>query len=238
MEPWRLSTLRPRYHAKSWNEDAYRNWRDKTVQCLAVDIDNDAPPIITVPYVESDPIVVTVVGSNDNSSRVSESVIMDSISKQLVTPFQSYESITKKRISTYNVIITDADGQEISLIYNNSLKAMFRIVDISSYPFTNIVTSTDIFLMECLYKKTLFPLHNDEDEFIVPNFDDIIINKAVQLRYEDTGNIEKALLADKKASRTSDRRSAAQFKGFDIRVEPQEDQYSTIFHRMRRRSYR
>jgi hypothetical protein len=233
--PWRLSSMRSRYQQSNWEDEAFMNWRDKGVFPVAVDIVNAAPPLVVVPKVDCDVITVTIVGSTSNASRVTESKQITELETQFETPFLTYESIKKDKVSSYDVIIKDAEGNEISIIYNNELEATFRIIDVSNYPFTSGAVMEDITMgMEILYKKKLARLINDTDELPVKGYDDVVINKAVQLYMEDKGNVDGATLFDGKAERTANRKAKDNMRGKDSRVETHPHGHDTVFRRMRK----
>lgn len=232
---WKLSSVRTRYHEQSWPEDSIRNWRDKGTSPLAIDLENTAPPIVTVPEVESSPIVVTIIGATETANRIEETKVIDQLEVQFENSFISYETIKKDRINSYNVSILDADENEISVIYNNELEAMFRIIDVTSYPVSPQDTTNSL-LMEVLYKKKLPVLFNDNDEFPIKGYDDVLINKTVQLIAEDQGNIEKAALNDNKAARTASRIAQNFNKGKDVRIDTASHPHDNLFASLRSRA--
>lgn len=233
--PWRLSTMRPRYHSSGWEQESYNNWRDVGYSPIAVELTNNAPPVVVIPKVDCEPISVTIVGSTANANQVVETRLITELRTQFETPFNNYAIIKKDKVSAYDVIIEDANGEEISIIYNNELEASFRIIDASNYPFHQDIDQT--ITMELLYKKRLPLLVNDNDEFILKDYDDIVINKAVQLRLEDAGNTDGAVAYDRKAQRTANRKALNEFKGKDIRVETIAHKHDVVFSRQRRRAY-
>ncbi len=231
---FRLSSIRPRYHNSNWSQESYMNWRDKGYSPLAVDLTNTAPPKVIVPAVDCGDISVTIVGSTSKSSRVVETKVITELETQFETSFLTIEVIKKDKISTYDVIIVDANDNELSIIYSNELQAQFRIIDVSNYPYSGTDQSIG---MEVLYKKRLLTFSKDTDEFPIQGYDDVIIAKAVQLRLEDAGNAEGAVLYDKKAERTARRIADDQTKGKDIRIETIRHRHDNVFSNLRRRMF-
>lgn len=232
---WKYSSIRTRYHEKAWPEDSIRNFRDKGMSPLAVDLDNSAPPIIVVPAVEANPITVTIIGSTDTANRVVESKLIDAESVAFETPFTYYESIKKDRFNDYNISITDADGNEISVIYNNELEANFRILDTASYPIA-VQDTTNAIHMEILFKKKLYRLEKDTDEFPckVENFDDIIVDKTLFFIEADNGNAEKANLRNLKADKAAKIVAINDISGKDLRLDTTTHPHDMLFQSMRR----
>ena len=234
--PWRLSTMRPRYHAGNWAQDSYNNWRDIGYSPLAVQLDNTAPPVIVIPKIDCDSVMVTIVGSTANANQVVENKTLTALRTQFETPFINYVVIRKDAVSAFDIVVEDANGNEISVIYNNELEANFRIIDVSNYPHAQPIDQT--VTMELLYKKRLPLLTNDNDEFILKDYEEILINKSVQLYLEDKGNVEGALMFDKKAERTANQKAANEFKGKDIRVETVKHPHDRVFGGLRRRMFK
>lgn len=235
MVAWKLSSVRPRYHEKAWPNDSFRNWRDKGVSPLALDIETVTPPAVVVPFVETPPIQITFVGATDTAQNVTETVTITALETIITTPFTSYTAIKKDRVNTCNVSIVDSDSREISVIYNNEIEAAFRIIDISGYPIA-IDTNNDVFFIELLYKKKFPQLNNDTDAIPLVGYDNVIINKAVQLFSEEKGNLEKAIAYDKKAHRTAQRKAADVNKGKVMMVDTTPHPHDNVFRRLRWRS--
>jgi len=233
--PWKLSSVRPRYHEKAWPNDAFRNWRDKGTSPLALDIEVVTPPAVVVPFVEEPPIQITFVGSTDTAQNISETVTITALETVITTPFTAYTAIRKDRINTCNVSIVDSDDREISVIYNNELEAAFRIMDVSAYPIA-IDTNNSTFFLEVLYKKKFPQLNNDNDSIPLDGYDNVIINKAVQLWSEEKGNAEKAIAYDRKAHRTAQQKAADVNKGKVMIVDTTAHPHDQVFRRLRWRS--
>jgi hypothetical protein len=231
--PWKLSTMRPRYYVDSWADDAIRTWRDKGFSPIAVDILNIAPPKIVVSKVESPNIKVTITGTTDDSQRISETKTITSLETVFENSFTGYFSVKKDRISEVNVILKDADDREMAIIYNDELESSYRIVDCSEYLLANI----EDFSLELCYKKALKDFFNDADEFPVPKYDDVILNKAMQIWNEKKGTPEGALLYDKKAERTAGQITEDQNKGKDIRAQFFRHRHDNLFSKYRRARY-
>jgi len=214
--PWKLSTLRPRYHINSWPQQNYRNLREKGTIPIGRSVSNSAPPTVIVTEIETPPVEITIIGSTLTAGRISETVIMDALSKTFTKSFIEYETVSKNRINNVDVLIEDVDGVELAIIYNHELTSSYKLIDLSEYNITNV--GTDL-TFEILYKKKLKLFRNNSDEFPVPDFDNVIINKAVQLFAEDKGDIALATLYDGKAQRTSERKSLDELKGKEMVIE-------------------
>lgn len=208
--PWHVNQLRPRYNQFNW-KDAWRNFRLKNKQALMASITNQGPVTVTVPFVENPPIVVSLSGSTASASSISEDIIMSSVSMTSINSFTTDISSAKKdRTNNYDVTISDPDGKLLTVIPNNRLSALYQIIDVSQYPWMTVTSTTFDNYMEILYKKALPYLQNDDDEFLTGEYDNIVVNKAVQLFYEDQGKADMALSFDAKATRSLARKTEDQ----------------------------
>jgi len=205
-----LSQMRPRYNQFNWR-DGWKNWRIKGLQTLQTSIHNQSLLTIKVGAVENPPVQVTVVGSTATSSNISETFSMTSLTMTTVNAYTNVSSFIKSCINTQNVYLLDIDGNQLSYIPNDQMKAQFQIVDISLapwYPNANtgggIVTSVNpLFLwVEVLYKKALPWFQNDSDEFPAVGYDNVWVNKCLQLWYEEQGNVPLAQAMMAKATQT------------------------------------
>lgn len=197
----KLSQMRPRYNQFNW-VDEWRNWRVKNLQTLQTSITNQSVLVLTVKAVENPPIVVNISGACEGSSNVSESVTMDAISKQTVNTYLDVSSLTKNAVSTYDVYVSDIDGNQLSYISNDKLKAKFQIVDISTSPWFPSNVNPLLGWVEVLYKKALPWLQNDNDEFPAVGYDNVLVNKCLQLWAEESGNIQMAIAYQQKATQS------------------------------------
>lgn len=199
---WSISQMRPRYNTFNW-PDMWRNIRLKNTQCLQRTVSNKSQAVITVNAIETPPIVVTLVGPTEESSSMSESIVMTSTIMQSTNSFVDYTAITKDRFSLYDVTISDVDGNQLSLIPNNRKEAMFQILDISSCPWLAQAFSTLDHYVEILYKKANYLLQNDSDEWVFgSNYDNILVNKCLQLWAEEQEKQDVATAYDNKATRS------------------------------------
>ncbi len=188
----KLSQMRPRYNQFNW-ADEWRDWRIKGQFPLQTSVKNQSLLVLTVKAVENPPIEVTISGPIEGAARVSEIVIMDAMIKNTTNNFLDVAAITKSNRSAYNVIVSDVDGNQLSYIANDQLKALFQIVDISTAPWSPSPANPLCNWVEVLYKRTLPYLSDDGDEFPVPGYDDIVVYKSLQLWFEEQSNIQVAL---------------------------------------------
>ena len=207
---WHINQMRPRYNQISW-KDMWHNYRVRNTQALMATVTNTSVGVITVPFVETPPIEVTVVGPTALSSNASETVVMTATSMNTTNQYIDYTTVEKDRVNDYDVTLSDADGNILTIIPNCMLEASYQIIDVSSYPFTNYNASPQSNYMEILYKKALLYLSNDSDSFpSKTNFDDILVNKIMQLNKEEQDKPELAMAYDTKATRSLARKQEDQ----------------------------
>jgi hypothetical protein len=196
-----LSQMRPRYNQFSWSSE-WRNWRILGLQTLQQSIKNQSVLTISVKCVENPPIVVNITGGNDNSSYVTESLTMTAPTMTTTLPYNTISSFTKNAVNGYDVTLTDVEGNVLSSIANNKLKASFQVVDISSGPWTLNNTNPMCSWIEVLYKKALLWFANDNDEFPAVGYDDVLVDKCLQLYKEEQGDVAAAMAYMQKATQS------------------------------------
>jgi len=207
---WHINQMRPRYNQYSW-KDMFKNLRIRNTQALMATVTNQSVGVITVPFVESPPIQVTVVGSTDLAANVSETITMSQTRMQTQNAYNDYVTVSKNVVNAYDVTLSDIDGAVLTVIPNCLLEASYQIIDVSAFPFLNNNGSPCNNYLEILYKKALPYLSNDSDTFpSKTNYDDILVNKMLQLYHEEQNKPEVALAYDSKATRSLARKNEDQ----------------------------
>lgn len=192
-DQWNLLDLRPRYNRTDWLSK-WKSWRLLGHSPYKIEITNAAPGTIVYPEVDTS-LTITLVGDTTLSNRSIDNVVVSATpSVPWTQSFLDISSIKKSKLTDFNVQLLDADGNELALIYADELYASYVIVDVSQYP-TLIGCNDNSYPMEVLYKPKLPQFINDEDEFPVQGYDDIIINKTKQLLAEDQEGKEKRAIA-------------------------------------------
>jgi len=195
----KLSQMRPRYNQFNWT-DEWRNWRVKNTQALQTSITNQSVLVFSVAAVENPPITINVSGPVIGSANLSETVIMDSLTKQSVNAYLDVTSFTKTIVSNYDVIMSDVDGNQLSYIANDKIQARFQIVDISNSPWFPANINPLLGWVEVLYKRAMIHFQNDTDEFPATGYDNVIVNKVLQLWAEEKGDVQSAMAYMQKAT--------------------------------------
>jgi hypothetical protein len=198
---WHINQLRPRYNQSNW-PDMWRNFRLKGLFPLQVSIRNQSIITVSVDEVEDPPIVVSITGSTSTSSSVSEQLTMSTTFVNTVNQFLDVSAIKKDRVNGFDVGIFDVDERLLTTIPNNVLQAQYQIIDVSLAPWLNQDTGKLDHYVEILYKQALPWFQNDDDEFPALGYDNVIVNKVLQLWYEEQGNPTLAAAYDSKATRS------------------------------------
>lgn len=204
--PWNLSNLTERYAYNNLEQDD-RTWRIKGYEPFKVTPTSFASMKATATQAMTD-ISLTVIGTRSDASRFVETVDMDATSNTFSTTFTAIESIIKSDICTYDISIKESDDTVVAIIPNNEKESQYLIVDVSEFPWESTAAQDDEHTLEVVYKKKLPYLSKDSDEFPADGYDNIIVNKVMQLYMEEQGKIEEAMLYDKKASRSMGRRNS------------------------------
>lgn len=201
---WHINKLRPRYNQFNW-PDMWRNIRIKSKQALQTSVTNESFGVVTVAAIEYPSVVVTLSGPTKTASLINEVVVMDSLQKTTVNQFLDYVAVKKDRRNNCDVTLSDVDGKVLTVIPNNCLEAIYQTLDVSSCPWLPQNTSPSSNYMELLYKQALTWLQDDADEYVAFGYDDVIVNKMMQLWCEEEEKIDKALAYDTKATRSAAR---------------------------------
>lgn len=230
--PWSINQMRPRYNQFNW-QDQWRNFRIKGKGPLMCTVTNQSIITISVPFVESPPIVVTLTGPTVFSTEANEEITMASPTMTSTNQYLTINSFKKDRVSTYNVIIQDVDGKKLSEIPNNQLEAQYQIIDVSLAPWIQNNQSPLDHYVEGLYKKVLPIFSNDSDEYPAPGCDYILINKMCQLWAEEQEKTEVAVGYDAKATRSLARKNENRNRETEDKVALTANPHDTLLPRIR-----
>jgi len=234
---WHLNKIRPHYNQISW-QDAWRNYRLIGKKPTVCSITNQSRVTVRVPSVEAPNITVVVTGTTDTATNAIDNFILSTAEQTGNHNFTSITSITKDRVNDVDVTIEDADGLVLSVIPNNQLSSQYLIIDVSECPWLAQSTSAQDHYMEILFKKSLTWLQNDEDEFPAQGYDNIIVNKVLQLWNEEKENIEGATAYDNKATRSLARKHEDANRGTEDLVALVTNPHDSLFPRVNGGRYR
>ena len=226
-----LSQMRPRYNEFNWKDD-WRNWRVKGLRTLQADLTNQAQLTITVAAVENPPVVVNISGACAGSSNISETVTMTSTSMTTVNNYLDVTAFTKTTINTYDVILSDVDGNQISYIPNDHLKAEFQILDISGAPWFPPNFNPLLGWVEVLFKRALPTYLNDNQEFPASGYDEVWITKCLQLWFEEQKDFQSAAAAYGKANQMLAQIHEDANRGTDDNISLCESGHTKMQHRV------
>lgn len=234
---WHINQLRPRYNQFNWG-DCWRNVRLKNTQCLAATVTNQSVGVLTVKAVEEPPIVVTIAGKTVDSAESNEIVVMDAVTKNTIHQYLDYTLIAKDRVSLYDVTLSDVDGKFLSMISNIMLEPAYQIYDVSSCPWIQQSTSVVDHYLEILFKKALPWFENDSDTFPAQKYDNIWVNKCLQLWAEEQGKMSDALAWDAKATRSAARKKENRNESAEDKVSVTANKHDYLMPRVRSGRYR
>lgn len=229
---WDLNQMRPRYNQIAW-KDMWSNFRLRNTQALQNTVTNSAPGSISVSVVETPPIVVTLVGPTDTASNCVEVITMDALTKSYTNNFTDFVTVMKDRVNDVDVTLFDADNNVLTVIPNCFMEARYQILDISAYPFGTQPNNMLSNYVEVLYKRALTWLSNDGDSFpSKTDYDNILVNKMLQLSAEEQGKADLALAYDSKATRSSARKHEDQNRGTDDMIALARNPHDRLHGRM------
>lgn len=158
-----LESMTPRYASNTLGYK-WKNWRDlgeSPVHTLPQAIDTLS---FTSAVIESS--VVKISGQTNVAAIESESVTLDASPKtstKLWNP-AGLKSITSTSDRTCDIVVLDAEGNEIAVLYNNERRTRYKMVDVSELFWGND-NSDGQTIVDILYKEPLYYLTNDTDSF-------------------------------------------------------------------------
>jgi hypothetical protein len=130
---------------------------------------------------------------------------MDALTKRTVNCYSDYTTVIKPDgVNQYDITLSDVDGNILTVIPNCMKEAIYQILDVSMFPFLPGSNANPLAnYLEILYKKALPYLSNDSDSFpSKTNYDDVLVNKMMQLWMEEQNKPDIALAYDSKATRS------------------------------------
>lgn len=195
-----LDDMRNRYNFNfaGENELWYLQFRKKEVGALSRSLDNQSTLTLTLPIEEAEEFTVTITGKTDKSERISETLTFTTtdLSKETEANFVSVESITKSRITQYNISVYDAEDNLLGEVLNSEYQSyyqIFQIADTEGWQSTNMLDSVEVW-----FKYKFQPFKNDTDCFLGTDiYDDAIYWKFLE---QSAKKVEDASAYMKKCS--------------------------------------
>jgi hypothetical protein len=248
MQNWHINRMRtPRYHQFNW-VDMWRNIRIRNTQALQASLTNQCQLVVSTPVIESPPLTVSLSGPSLQSSNYIESLALDNKSIQFAGGFYKITngtyldvtSITKSAINLYDVLVSDIDfvsnpatGNQLVVVPNCRLDSTYQVWDVSSCPWLPQNTSVLDNYLEILFKRSLPYLFNDEDTFLgMHQYDNILVNKIMELYFEEQKNPTLATLYDGKATRSLARKQLDENKASEDIVSLVANPHDTMLKRI------
>lgn len=197
-----MHDMAPRYQFDGWQEQwAGANiltMRVKNKSPLQNSTDNVAQLTFTLPQAESVDTVLKIVGGNDNSDRIEETVtiLAGSLTATSINAFDGDKLIALSRavLGTFNVTVTDIDGAVLTVMPNNELAPKFTVMQLSDFDWR--FTQTNLYV-EMVFKIRWKPFVNDYDEFLFTGdmYDDAIYFKTLEHYYFKKEDMQNQLIA-------------------------------------------
>jgi hypothetical protein len=218
MQVWHINRMRPRYNQFNW-PDMWRNIRIRNIQALQASLVAKSKIVVFTPQIETPPIQVTIVGPSDLASNTIETLTLDNsctvvnggFTKTTSNSFNDVTTVFKNEINAFNILLSDVNGAQLTILPNCQYEALYQMWDISACPWLPQNTSILDNYLEIIYKQALPILYNDEDSFpSKTNYDYILVNKMLQLWYEEQKNPQIAQAYDAKATRSLARKQEDQ----------------------------
>ena len=178
--------MRPRYRSMGWAEPylgyPYLTWRFKNRYPLKKEFLNLAPFTYTIGEAATVSFTLTITGKTNAAAQTTDVVTFATgdTTKVGVKLFTEYFSIQKSIVIDADVVVTDADANEVAVIPNNILKC--------DYPYYQILdryesSSAETTLVEVLYKLSYTKLVLNTDSLLSDIYDKAIYWKTAASYY-------------------------------------------------------
>lgn len=204
-----INDMRPHYFYGSIYQSCF-TWREKNKVAIRQSLSNES--LLTIRLINSqvsdEQFTVTVVGSTDNSERISETLTFNQNDNSKTTSNQftgnsalgspsGIRAIIKNKPTKYNLEVLDASGNIIAEIPNSEVESQYTVYQV--YDNQGTPVSNDCLCFQVLYKFRFTPFKDDYDNFPCEGYDDAIGWKLEEHSYSKQQGMEQnAILAHEK----------------------------------------
>jgi hypothetical protein len=180
--------MRPRYKGKYWQVENFMSWRLKEQSPIRRQVSNAGPVLIRPRQKETQDVTVTLSGWTENASNIIENLVFPAgytgIGLQSQNAFLGFTAITKSVATLSDFDVWDLDGNLMSTLANNQLKALYQLVQIINMPNGSLGAATFFQpitdFVEVLWKMKWRPMVTPQDEFLCPAYDEAIFWKYME----------------------------------------------------------
>ena len=200
-----LVDMRPRYSRDGWKRAAQNSptlqYRLKGEVALSKELSDEAGLVISLPDgVSNDKLFsVTIVGSNSQASRVTESLIfkVGDTSKATSNFFSDVTAILKSSETSYDLTVVDVGDSVVAFIPCHLRSVTYKLLQVLD---RTEQQSQDV-LLELLFKHKFEPFVNDTDCFVAGSmYDKAIYWKTMEHIYaKQDGKADDAAMCGQKA---------------------------------------
>jgi hypothetical protein len=164
--PGVVDTKDNRYNEGHGNETWYQKWRSKGFSPLMREISNESTLTFTIPEPEQEDITINIIGATALASKNQETVVIPagSLSVESVGNYTKVNNIIKSAPCGFDITVTDAEDNVMSIIPNHRTYALYHIIQI--FDWDNMYLTSTSAQVEILYKEKFNELVNDYDEFL------------------------------------------------------------------------
>lgn len=180
--PFNLAAMSSPRYVNTTLEHKFKNWRDLGESAVHTLPSVIGPLTFTVSALEDTAPVVTISGQSDTGNVAEEEVTIDAgevtSTKNFGPQIYNISCFTERN---HDITITDSEGNELAVLYNNFQKTRYKIVDVSQV-FWTLDTSAGESLIDVLYKVPCTPLMKNSDSFYAgDDYDDAWYNMCMYL---------------------------------------------------------
>lgn len=158
------SIAMPRY-VNTTLEHKFKNWRDLGESAVHTLPSTVGPLSFTYANAVTAPVTVVISGQTNKANKAEESLLLNVTPKATTNLFGPHiDSIACFAKRDADIVIKDAAGIEIAVLYNNFSKTRYKLVDVSQV-FWTLDTTDGSSLIDVLYKVPATELLRDSDSF-------------------------------------------------------------------------
>lgn len=185
LQPVALHDVRPKYNVMPWPNDRLYTFRILREIPISRSIDNAVALYMEPVTGVTTAFKVTVTGKTATAQETTAEFDQYGSGTAEVTLFEDIYSITKNENTTADVIfrVADADGEEISRIYNYNDAARYVEVETTEYPQQCDCSYVGIpgRCLDILYKPQLRKLVSDSSVFQLDGYDIVLVMTALKI---------------------------------------------------------
>jgi hypothetical protein len=208
--------MRNRYNDDFGNEVYIHRFRQKRRTAIGRTLENFTRLTFTLPIAEAIDIKLSIQGETTNSSKSSETLtlVAGQTTVESSLAYMTVDNIAKSVANAYDITVTDADDNVLSVIPNHLLYVKYSVLQIQDQESTQLQSTYSS--IEVLYKLPFSPMVHDFDEFCYGNkYDMCVVWKYLE---QNKNMVSDAAAAQAKCTQILDQILASEMSAVTTKV--------------------